>query len=108
MPRELRWIVTYLQILSGVVRLSTNLARVSFAITLLQLSNTREKQFVCFAIMTLLAVTIPAIILPFVSCRPYERIFDHSIPGTCIGEGVVLDILFLREVREALSLRWAI
>ncbi|KAI1753334.1 hypothetical protein F4782DRAFT_90539 [Xylaria castorea] len=88
MPRELRWIITYIQILSGVVRLSTNLARVSFAVTLLQLSNTREKQFVWFAITTLLAVTTPAIILPFVSCRPYDKIFDPDIPGTCIGRGV--------------------
>ncbi|KAI0491101.1 hypothetical protein F4859DRAFT_520666, partial [Xylaria cf. heliscus] len=88
MPRELRWIVTYLQILSGVIRLSTNLARISFAITLLQLSGTREKQFIWFAIATLLAVTIPAIILPFASCIPYEKIFDPSIPGTCIDEGV--------------------
>ncbi|KAI1746219.1 hypothetical protein F4680DRAFT_400746 [Xylaria scruposa] len=88
MPRDLRWIVTYIQILSGVVRLSTNLARVSVGITLLQLSNTREKQFVWFAITTLLAVTTPAIILPFVSCRPYEKIFDPKIPGTCIGRGV--------------------
>ncbi|KAI0865759.1 hypothetical protein F4860DRAFT_264453 [Xylaria cubensis] len=88
MPRDLRWIVTYIQILSGVVRLSTNLARVSVGITLLQLSNAREKQFVWFAIITLLAVTTPAIILPFVSCRPYDKIFDPNIPGTCIGRGV--------------------
>ncbi|KAI0108643.1 hypothetical protein GGR51DRAFT_514492 [Nemania sp. FL0031] len=86
-PLHLRWIVTDLQVISGVVRLSTNIARVSFAITLLRLSNEREKRVVWFAIITLLAVTIPAIILPFVSCRPYEKIFDPSIPGTCIKRG---------------------
>ncbi|KAI1168965.1 hypothetical protein F5B18DRAFT_593463 [Nemania serpens] len=85
-PHKIKWIVAYLQIISGVVRLSTNLARVSFAITLLQLSSEREKQFVWFAIGSLLAVTTPSIILPFVSRRPYSKIFDPSIPGTCIDE----------------------
>ncbi|KAI8947962.1 hypothetical protein F4801DRAFT_558929 [Xylaria longipes] len=88
MPQEIRWILIYLQILSGVVRLSTCLARVSFAITLLQLSNTREKQFVWFAITTLLIVAIPAVVLPFVSCIPFAKIFDHSVPGTCLGDSV--------------------
>ncbi|GAP91741.1 hypothetical protein SAMD00023353_7400420 [Rosellinia necatrix] len=87
-PQNIRRIVMHLQFLSGVVRLSTNLARVSFGITLLQLSNEREKLFVWFAITTLLAVTTPAIILPFVSCIPYDKIFDPTIPGTCINEGV--------------------
>lgn len=87
MPNQRHWIVAYLQIVSGVVRLSTNLARVSFAITLLQLSNEREKLFIWFAIGSLLAVTTPSIILPFVSCQPYSKIFDPSIPGTCIDEG---------------------
>lgn len=86
MPQNIRKMVMYLQVVSGVVRLSTNFARVSFAITLLQLSNEREKRFVWFAITTLLAVGTPAIILPFVSCIPYEKIFDPSVPGTCIGE----------------------
>ncbi|KAI1191093.1 hypothetical protein F5B17DRAFT_426973 [Nemania serpens] len=85
-PQKASWIVAYLQIVSGVVRLSTNLARVSFALTLLQLSNERQKLFVWFAIGSLLAVTTPSIILPFVSCRPYSKIFDPSIPGTCIDE----------------------
>ncbi|KAI0457072.1 hypothetical protein F5B21DRAFT_108766 [Xylaria acuta] len=102
MPRELRWIVTYLQILSGVVRLSTNLARISFAITLLRLSNTWEKQFVWFAITTLPAVTTPAIILPFVSCRPYDKIFDPDIPGTCIGKGVSLGYFIFEGVYTSL------
>ncbi|KAI1107994.1 hypothetical protein F5Y14DRAFT_437826 [Nemania sp. NC0429] len=83
---NVHWIIAYLQIVSGVVRLSTNLARASFAITLLQLSNEREKVFVWFALLTMLAVTTPAIILPFVSCRPYSKIFDPSIPGTCIDQ----------------------
>src|SRR5437868_3344700 len=68
-PQNLRGIVFYFQILSAVQRLSTNFARVSFAVTLLRLSNEREKQFVWFAITTLFAVMTPAIILPFVSCR---------------------------------------
>ncbi|KAI1173684.1 hypothetical protein F4777DRAFT_580684 [Nemania sp. FL0916] len=87
-PGNPRWIVIYLQIISGVVRISTNLARVSFAITLLRLSNKKEKRFVWFAIITLLTVITPSVILPFVTCRPYEKIFDPSIPGTCIGNGV--------------------
>ncbi|KAI0192152.1 hypothetical protein F4808DRAFT_443400 [Astrocystis sublimbata] len=87
-PQSIRGIITYLQVLSGVVRLSTNLARVSFAITLLRLSSECEKKFVWFGITTLLAVTIPAIILPFASCIPYEKIFDKSIPGTCIDSSV--------------------
>lgn len=87
-PDHIRSIVIYLQIISGVVRLSTNIARVSFAITLLRLSTKWEKVLVWFSITTLLAVTTPAIILPFVSCRPYAKIFDPSIPGTCIDESV--------------------
>ncbi|KAI1130898.1 hypothetical protein F5Y10DRAFT_234615 [Nemania abortiva] len=87
-PGNIRKIVTDLQIISGVVRFSTNVARVSFAITLLRLSSVKQKQIVWFAIITLLAVTTPAIILPFVSCRPYAKIFDPSVPGTCIKRGV--------------------
>ncbi|TGJ81964.1 hypothetical protein E0Z10_g6788 [Xylaria hypoxylon] len=81
-PRDYISIIMYLQVISGVVRLSTNLARVSFAATLYQLSNENQKRFIWFAITTLLAVMTPAIIFPFVSCRPYARIFDASIPGT--------------------------
>ncbi|KAJ2980103.1 hypothetical protein NUW58_g7034 [Xylaria curta] len=102
MPQELRWIITYLQILSSVVRLSTNLARVSFAITLLQLSNDREKLIVWLAITTLLAVTTPAAILPFVSCIPYDKIFDPSIPGTCIGRNVSLGYFIFEGAYTAL------
>ncbi|KAI0977194.1 hypothetical protein F4678DRAFT_412133 [Xylaria arbuscula] len=88
MTRRIRMIVVYLQVLSGLVRLSTSLARISFATTLLQLSDEREKHFVWFAIITLPAVAIPAVIFPFVSCIPYDKIFDPSVPGKCMDEGV--------------------
>ncbi|KAI0433060.1 hypothetical protein F5Y09DRAFT_300183 [Xylaria sp. FL1042] len=88
MPLRIRTIIMYLQVLSGVVRLSTTSARISFAVTLLQLSDEREKRFVWFAILTLPTVAIPAIIFPFVSCIPYDKIFDPSIPGICMDEGV--------------------
>ncbi|GAW19025.1 hypothetical protein ANO14919_085090 [Xylariales sp. No.14919] len=90
-PINFKEILIYLQVISGLVRLSTNVARVSFAATLLQLSNKKERRFVWFAITTLLAVTTPAIIFPFVSCRPYARIFDPSVPGTCINGRVSID-----------------
>ncbi|RWA08761.1 hypothetical protein EKO27_g6337 [Xylaria grammica] len=90
-PVNFKEILIYLQVISGLVRLSTNVARVSFAATLLQLSNKKERRFVWFAITTLLAVTTPAIIFPFVSCRPYARIFDPSVPGTCINGRVSID-----------------
>ncbi|KAJ8124020.1 hypothetical protein ONZ43_g165 [Nemania bipapillata] len=102
MPSHIRLIVIYLQIISGVVRLSTNIARVSFAITLLRLSSEREKKFVWFSITTLLAVTTPAIILPFVSCRPYEKIFDYSIPGTCMSRAVSVGYFYFEGVYTAL------
>ncbi len=88
MPRKIREILMYLQVLSGVVLISTTLARISFAATLLQLSNQKEKRFVWFAITTLPAVAIPAIVFPFISCIPYDKIFDDSIPGKCMDEGV--------------------
>ncbi|KAI0814625.1 hypothetical protein GGR55DRAFT_675919 [Xylaria sp. FL0064] len=88
MPVHIRTIVMYLQVLSGLVRLSTCVARISFAVTLLQLSDGREKRFVWFAILTLPTVAIPAIIFPFVSCIPYSKIFDPSIPGICMDESV--------------------
>ncbi|KAI1150787.1 hypothetical protein F4825DRAFT_425199 [Nemania diffusa] len=101
-PDHIRSIVIYLQIISGVVRLSTNIARVSFAITLLRLSTKWEKVLVWFSITTLLAVTTPAIILPFVSCRPYAKIFDPSIPGTCIDESVSVGYFIFEGVYTAL------
>jgi hypothetical protein len=93
-PENLREIKIHIQVVSGVIRLSVNLARVSFAITLLHLSNEREKRFVYFAIVSLIAVMIPAIIIPFASCRPYEKIFDPSIPGVCIGRNVSLGYFY--------------
>ncbi|KAI3321484.1 hypothetical protein HD806DRAFT_153943 [Xylariaceae sp. AK1471] len=101
-PNNLRGIVFYFQIVSAVIRLSTNLARISFAITLLQLSNERERRFVWFAITTLLAVMTPAIILPFVSCRPYAKIFDPSIPGVCIAKNVNLGYFIFEGAYTAL------
>lgn len=94
MPLNLRSIVMYLQVLSAVVRLATSLARISFATTLLQLVTPGEKRFVWLAIITLAAVAIPAVILPFVSCIPYEKIFDPSIPGTCTGQVVELGYFY--------------
>ncbi|KAI0517650.1 hypothetical protein F5B22DRAFT_645832 [Xylaria bambusicola] len=89
-PLNIRTIVMYLQILSALIRLSTTSARISFATTLLQLVNYYEKRFVWFSIITLAAVAMPAVIFPFVSCIPYEKIFDPSIPGTCTGDAVSL------------------
>jgi uncharacterized membrane protein len=83
-PGNPRLILIYLMVAAGVIRLSTNIARVSFAMTLLRLANEKERIFVLFAITSLIVVMIPAIILPWVSCRPFEKIFDRSIPGSCI------------------------
>jgi len=85
-PGNIRKILIYLMAASGIIRLSTNIARVSFAMTLLRLANEKEKIFVWFAITSLLAVMTPAIILPFATCSPFEKIFDQSIPGTCIDK----------------------
>ncbi|KAK5627408.1 hypothetical protein RRF57_003123 [Xylaria bambusicola] len=90
MPRNIRTIVIYLQVLSALIRLSTTSARISFATTLLRLVNKYEKRVVWFSIITLAAVAIPSAIFPFVSCIPYEKIFDPSIPGTCRGDAVSL------------------
>lgn len=87
-PQNMRPIITYLQVAAAIVRLSVALARVSFGITLLHLSKRGEKLVVWFAIVSLLAVVTPAVILPFVACRPYAKIFDKSIPGVCIRRGV--------------------
>ncbi|KAI3323264.1 hypothetical protein HD806DRAFT_498644 [Xylariaceae sp. AK1471] len=101
-PENIRLILIYLQIASGIIRLSVGLARVSFAITLLQLCNKWETRFVWVAIVSLLAVMIPAIIIPFVSCRPYERIFDKSVPGVCLSANVSLGYFYFHGAYTAL------
>ncbi|KAI0405301.1 hypothetical protein F4802DRAFT_597427 [Xylaria palmicola] len=89
-PLNVRWIITYLQVVSAVIRLSTTTARISYGITLLRLSNPRQQKFVWFAIGSLLIVITPSLILPFVSCIPYEKIFNSAIPGTCMSHNASL------------------
>ncbi|KAI1419106.1 hypothetical protein F5Y12DRAFT_779631 [Xylaria sp. FL1777] len=93
-PQNIRAILMHLQVLSGVVRISTTLARISFATTLLRLADEREKRFVWCAITTLPAVAIPSIIFPFVACIPYDKIFDPSVSGTCIDGGVSIGYFY--------------
>ncbi|GAP92933.1 hypothetical protein SAMD00023353_8400270 [Rosellinia necatrix] len=91
-PENIFPIILYGQVGVTFVRLAANAARISFAVTLLRIASSRRwwRRFVWFSIVTLLAVMVPAILFLWVSCRPYKKNFDMSIPGVCIDDNVGL------------------
>jgi hypothetical protein len=71
--------------------LATGLSRISFAVTLLKLTNGLYKHLIWFFIVSLAAITIPGLILPWVVCIPYRKNFDRNIPGTCMSTDITVN-----------------
>ncbi|KAH9909974.1 hypothetical protein F4778DRAFT_775883 [Xylariomycetidae sp. FL2044] len=89
-PQNIVYIALYGAIGLNFAVLSINLSRVSFAITLLKLTNGWWKRFVWFSIVSLVVLAIPAIVLSWTSCVPFAKSFDDAIPGRCISKQISL------------------
>lgn len=74
----------------AVSMVATTLSKVSFAVTLLRLTDGWPRRWVFFAMATLAIFAIPTMILPFVQCKPIAKTFVDLLPGTCIDKGPAL------------------
>merc|ERR1712000_736400 len=67
-----------------------SLSKISFAITLLRLTLGYWRYLVWFTIISMVLLSLPAAILPWVQCRPFMKVFDHSLPGDCFDPSKVI------------------
>lgn len=63
-----------------------NLSKISFAVTLLHLTEGWLKRYCWFAIVTLSVFAVPIAVLPWVQCRPLVKTFVDIYPGECIDK----------------------
>ena len=63
-----------------------NLSKISFAVTLLHLTDGWLKRYCWFAIVTLAVFAVPIAVLPWVQCRPLVKTFVDIYPGECIDK----------------------
>lgn len=63
-----------------------SLSKISFAITLLRLTDGWYRKYTYFAMANLAIFAIPVAIIPWVQCRPLTKTFVDIIPGTCINK----------------------
>ena len=67
------------------------LCKTSFAVTLLRLAQERwQKAIIYVIIVTLNASLWVSAIFLFTSCSPLEKIFDPTLPGTCLDSMAIL------------------
>jgi hypothetical protein len=62
---------------------ASTFSKISFGLTLLRLTNGRLRWFVWFCIITLFLVMLPSALFAWISCTPFKKQFDPTIPGTC-------------------------
>ena len=65
---------------------ATTLSKVSFAVTLVRLTDGWPKRWAFFAMTTLATFAIPTMVLPFMQCKPIAKTFVDLLPGTCIDK----------------------
>ncbi|KAL1652597.1 hypothetical protein SLS61_004903 [Didymella pomorum] len=65
---------------------ATTLSKVSFAVTLVRLTDGWPRRWAFFAMTTLATFAIPTMVLPFMQCKPIAKTFVDLLPGTCIDK----------------------
>lgn len=84
-------IVVYGQIGLTFVAIAITLSKISFALTLLRLTEGWWRYLVWFTIVTMALLCIPAAVLPWIQCRPFEKGLDDSIPGECFDKNISIE-----------------
>lgn len=70
--------------------LAASWSKTSFALTLLRLSERWMRIMIWFIIITLNAIMGTAMLFMWVKCRPFAKIWDDSIRGTCISPAKIV------------------
>lgn len=73
----------------SILTIGTTVAKISFALTLLNLANSLWKWInwlVWTIIVTLVLFAIPVAVLPWLQCKPLAKVIIDFLPGTCINK----------------------
>ncbi|KAH8655459.1 hypothetical protein BX600DRAFT_515280 [Xylariales sp. PMI_506] len=89
-PNNFSQIALYGAIGLTVGTLAINLAKISFAVTLITLTEGRWRTVVWFAIGSLTLFAIPVAILPWLQCNPLVKTFVDFWPGQCVDKNISL------------------
>jgi hypothetical protein len=73
-------------------RLSACWSKTSFALTLTRITKGKLRIFIVVTAVIMNIALIGTSIMQLASCTPIERVWDKSVPGTCMNPKLGLDI----------------
>ncbi|KAF2854266.1 hypothetical protein T440DRAFT_271686 [Plenodomus tracheiphilus IPT5] len=84
-------IIIYTSIGASVSCFASTLSKISFGVTLLRLTMGPLRWFIWFCIVTLFLIMLPSALNPWIQCRPFAKVWDDSIKGTCFPSSVTVN-----------------
>lgn len=70
------------------IAFAASLSKISFGITLLRLTSGKWKALVWSTSVTISVLAVPAAVISWVQCQPFEKGLDRPIPGTCFSTNI--------------------